>query len=954
LTSLSAGALPLNLSGLLDGTGIALQPSSTSEVSLYNLFKEPSNQYRPMVRWWWNGDRVVPAEILRELDVLAAAGIGGVEINPIRFPSEADPMNTRSLSWLSDEWIKVLEAATKGAKERGMTCDMIVGSGWPYGGEFLSREDQTQMVALGTKNVSGPQRVQISPAELLNSVSPTFVSPYKDSRKELFQLRLVPSQLSSITASVDLDDQLHRDFVSFDVPAGEHVLYFLVKITGFMRVINGAPGATGPVLNHYSEQAVARYLDRLSDKLSVSIGPLGEHFRAFFTDSIELEGANWCDDMLPEFSQRRGYDLSPWIPFVLFKVGEMGNAVTEEYGASFSAELKAQINLVRYDFETTKHELFQERFVATFAKWCRRNGVKSRMQAYGMDCDAITAGMLVDIPECETWIRSEQVERFGSGDYRRGRSYTMINKFVSSSAHLAGKQLISCEEMTNTDDPFHASLERIKIAGDQSMLSGVTQSVLHGFNYSPPDAPFPGWVRYGTYFSERNTWWPYFKLWTDYKARLSALFQHSVMQADIAILPPLADLASRHGFQRDPFPQTVDPPYLYKIWEVVHQNGSGCDYLTEEIISKSIVKSGRLVFGDRSYKAIVLPEVESIHPATARVLTAFVEGGGTVLFIGKTPHSASGLMANTSQSRIVENLIQSTRDKYPHRTPVVTISEENMVDWYRALQKQYGLEPDVIISKPTDFISQLHYVSGNKDIFFFTNYGPQSTHTFEATFDRSRVNRRMAWLWDPESGHRSPYPVHGTNNVLAITLGPSESKLIVFELSSEAERHSGSGANTQPMKTSSDDSISGHSIAGPWNVELIHVNGTTQSKVLQDLTDLSEREDLRSFAGTIIHTNHFRNEDAGQRLMLDLGHLHSVSQVEVNGRPLGTRWYGDHQYDLSGVLHPGVNEVKIKVVTTLGNYMKTLPKNQTARTWTEHTPFYSLGLTQPVYLRPMA
>lgn len=895
----------------------------------------------------------MPGEVLRELDVLAAAGIGGVEINPIRFPSEADPMNTRSLTWLSDEWIKVLEVATKGAKERGMTCDMIVGSGWPYGGEFLSREDQTQMLALGTKNVSGPQRVQISRAELLNSVNPTFVSPYKDNQKELFQLRLVPSQLSSITASVDLEDQLQLNFISLDIPAGEHVLYFLVKITGFMGVINGAPGATGPVLNHYSEQAVARYLDRLSDRLSAHIGHLGNHFRAFFTDSIELEGANWCDDMLPEFRRRRGYDLLPWIPFVLFKVGEMGNAVTEKYGANFSPELRAQINLVRYDFETIKHELFQERFVATFAKWCKRNGLKSRMQAYGMDCDAIAAGMLVDIPECETWIRSEQVESFGSGDYRRGRSYTMINKFVSSSAHLAGKQLISCEEMTNTDDPFHASLERIKIAGDQSMLSGVTQSVLHGFNYSPPDAPFPGWVRYGTYFSERNTWWPYFKLWTDYKARLSALFQHSVMQADIAILPPLADLASIYGFQRDPFPQTVDPPYLYKIWEVIHQNGSGCDYITEEIISKSTVKSGRLIFGDRSYKAIVLPEVESIHPTTANILMSFVGAGGTLLFIGKVPHRASGLIANTSQSRVVKNLIQSTREKYPHRTPVVIISEENMVDWYRELQRRYELGPDVVISKPVDFISQLHYVSGDKDIFFFTNYGPQSTQTFEATFDQSRVNQKIAWLWDPESGKRWLYPVSGANNVLTITLGPSESKLIVFEVISQDEMKSGNAVNTQLMKTSPDHSISGNPIAGPWNVELIHVNGTTQSKVLQDLADLSEREDLRSFAGTIIYTNHFQNEDAGQHLILDLGHLHSVSQVEVNGRPLGTRWYGDHQYELSGIFRPGVNEIKIKVVTTLGNYMKTLPDNQAARTWTEHTPFYPLGLTQPVYLRPM-
>ncbi|MDR1957924.1 MAG: hypothetical protein LBQ54_02575 [Planctomycetaceae bacterium] len=31
---------------------------------------------------------------------------------------------------------------------------------------------------------------------------------------------------------------------------------------------------------------------------------------------------------------------------------------------------------------------------------------------------------------------------------------------------------------------------------------------------------FPGWVRYGTFFNENNTWWKYFKDWAAYKSRL--------------------------------------------------------------------------------------------------------------------------------------------------------------------------------------------------------------------------------------------------------------------------------------------------------------------------------------------------------------------------------------------------------------------------------------------------
>ena len=63
----------------------------------------------------------------------------------------------------------------------------------------------------------------------------------------------------------------------------------------------------------------------------------------------------------------------------------------------------------------------------------------------------------------------------GDEDYRRGRGYTMINKYVSSAAHLTGKRLVSCEEMTNTYLVFNATLELLKLGSDQSALSGITQ-----------------------------------------------------------------------------------------------------------------------------------------------------------------------------------------------------------------------------------------------------------------------------------------------------------------------------------------------------------------------------------------------------------------------------------------------------------------------------------------------
>ena len=56
------------------------------EKELYKTFANPDARHRPYVRWWWNGARVNEQEILRELDVMHKAGIGGGEIKTIQFP----------------------------------------------------------------------------------------------------------------------------------------------------------------------------------------------------------------------------------------------------------------------------------------------------------------------------------------------------------------------------------------------------------------------------------------------------------------------------------------------------------------------------------------------------------------------------------------------------------------------------------------------------------------------------------------------------------------------------------------------------------------------------------------------------------------------------------------------------------------------------------------------------
>ena len=900
---------------------------------LYQSFKNPDNIFRPFVRWWWNGDRLEKKEIFRELDILKAAGIGGVEINPIKFPGQTDDLNIKSLEWLSDEWIAMLEIALKGAKERGIVCDMIVGSGWPFGGEFLSREDQTQMAALGTRNLAGDKVYKISKEELLNDVNPEIHSKHDDKLKELMMVKLVPMHLQDLKECVDLTDQVKQDEITITVPKGEYVLYYLVKLTGYMAVINGAPGAGGPVLNHYSKTAVENYLNRMSDRLISHIGPLKNYFRAFFTDSLELEGANWCTDMFEQFKERKGYDLAPYFPFILFKVGEMGNATKEDYGAKFETGMQETINRVRYDFEDIRVELFRERFMDTFVNWCKQNGVKSRMQAYGRECNPVEASMLIDIPECETWMDKRTGYEFSDEDYRVGRAYTMSNKFVSSGAHLAGKKEISCEELTNTEMVFNATLERIKVSGDQSILSGVTHSVLHGFNYSPLEAPFPGWIRYGTFLNERNTWWPYFKKWVDYKTRLYSVFQGGEMQADIAMLLPLADLSRKFGFQRDPFPVFAYPTYVYQVWEAIHQTGGGCDYVTENIIQQAKITDGKLVYGTRSYTTLILIDVSSILPQTAKAIKKFTDAGGKLICIEKVPD-----MSPTNQKFLEGNnagIPSILKDTHAANAGLVPAPAGDFISWYQKIQQQFNIKPYVHIDNPDKFVSQVYYRCGEKDVFFFSNYNATKGHRLKTKF---AIKGKTAWLWDAHTGNRFLYPSHGTNDELQIRLGPSESKLIVFDNDKKGQ------VLIEPSFNNSNSIM----INTPWKLVLKDINGKSRPVTLDKLVDFSQREDLKTFGGTIIYDNVFKALEGSSIKYLQLGETYGVSEIEINDQKAGIQWYGNPVHDISKLVKKGTNTIRIKLVTTLGNYMKSLADNKVAQNWTQNQPLYSIGLIGPV------
>ncbi len=933
------------------------QHSTTRPMTAAQLarqFENPDTRYRPYVRWWWNGDRVEAEELVRELHVLQEAGVGGVEISPIAFPSGADTLDCPALTWLSDEWIACLQTVFDETKRLGMGCDLLVGSGWPFGSESLRPDERASILVAVAKPLQGGRRNEIAVGDLLREGAPAVTIVNPDMTSEVVSLMLVPDPIGALEEAVDVSVFLKDSVLVLDVPKGDFQLHALIRYDSFASVINGAPGAAGSQIDYMNAAAIRSYLDRMADGIEAKTGPLSKHLRAFFVDNMELEGCNWTPDFAEEFQRRRGYDIMPWFPFILFKMGRLGDVSKYIFGGAKSPAFQEQVDRARYDFEITRMELNYERYTHTFLAWCREKGVQSRAQAYGRGFWPLDSSLDYDIPEGESWttnwLRHRIGEEMGDEDYRRGRAYTMVNKYVSSAAHIAGKRLVSAEEMTNTYLVFRTPLEFLKVGSDMAAFSGITHSVWHGFNYSPPEAPFPGWVQYGTFHNERNTWWPYVRHLNDYRARMSTVLQNVDMVTPIAILPANGDLWSELGAQNEPFPVRLNTPWTSILWEAIHKNGGGADYVSEGVLREATVSDGRLICRTRSYEVLFLAGLKGIDEATLDKVDAFVRGGGRVFCVGGYPCKSLGLkdfeMRDAAVRAKVEALVQDCPERFISLE--MPEGESGWLEWYTDVMGRYELPHDVTVTRPDRFLLQNHYRGDDgTDWFLLANASFSEAQETDLVFAPAICRSRHAVLFNPDDGKR--YSLEMNDDTLHLRLGPSETALIAF--------------SDRPMKAPvwapaplpTPDVVLEHP-GGPWKVTLTNpqVDTVIRFEAIPDSTGiLPDLKDTHpSFMGTASYRTTVSLPDQELPRWLHLGKVCDIAEVWVNGQEAGLRWWGDPVFDLSSLLKPGENELEIQVTTQMCNYMRTLTDNSAARRFTlrrNHEPI-SAGLLGPITL----
>src|SRR5882762_562673 len=127
------------ISGLLamGACMILFQNCKTSEEEKPH-WPEINHETKPWTRWWWQGNALTKEGITAEMEAYQKAGIGVLEITPIY---GVVGFEDNFVDYLSPEWTELLLHTLKEAERLDMGVDMATGTGWPFGGPYVSEED---------------------------------------------------------------------------------------------------------------------------------------------------------------------------------------------------------------------------------------------------------------------------------------------------------------------------------------------------------------------------------------------------------------------------------------------------------------------------------------------------------------------------------------------------------------------------------------------------------------------------------------------------------------------------------------------------------------------------------------------------------------------------------------------------------------------------------------------
>ncbi|TDQ53037.1 glycosyl hydrolase [Actinorugispora endophytica] len=939
--------------GAATGAAVALQPvlgaapALAGSGDIVDGFAAPARAAQAKFRWWWPHGFVDTAEIEREIDQVADAGFGGLEVADVHHSvtEDLDPENT---GWGTPAWVGALEAALTRAEKRGVILDITIGPAWPAAVPTVTPQDKAAMreLAHGLAFVSGGEEFSaavpepvVEPAEGVTERTLTAVQVAR--LADGASTTKAPYALVADTVE-EVTDRVEDDHLTWTPPdeGTWAVISYWERGSGQRPERGPHSSPLSYVVDHFGAAGTKAVTDFWEEAiLNKRVRKLlkGKAGGALFEDSIEMEteATLWTPSMREDFERYTGYALMPYLPL----------AVRHDEDRVFSFDSVTDRRLTD-DYNEVLSELYIEHHLKPLKKWAAKLGLQYRIQPYGLQTDAVSKAALVDIPEGES-LGFKNLDDFRS---------------LAGGRDLGGNTVLSSEAGAVNGGSYSTTWARTVRTISREYAAGVNQAVLHGFSYADaPGAQWPGFAAFTPYsggIGYSESWGPRLPSWrhaadvSGFLARAQFLLRSGTSTADVAFLRQKGYAGSGFGaayFSKDG---------VRAGW--THQFVS--PRLLE--LTDPKVKKKRLAPDGPAYRLLVFEgdafsgRVPTLPLETARRLLDYARDGLPIIVVGDWSVPESPGVDQGDSAELAEVVADLLAQPGVHRAP----DREGIAAGIDAL----GVSPAVTYAKASPL---LHAKRRDKkaELYYFANSSDTETVDHEVTISTD-VKKAYPYSLDLWTGDIEPVAVHTAEEgkvTVRVRLAPGAATAIA--LADRKWVRNGHPKNARVSATDADTVLvadQGHVVraakAGTYTTtyddggtvsteiaevaEPVELTGwtlevedwrpgasTTETDIssvelsldaLKPWTELPDLADVSGLGRYTATVDLGEGWTGGFGAYLELGQVTDSFRVTVNGEALPPVDQLARRVDVGPYLRKGKNTVEVEVATTLINRMR--------------------------------
>ena len=732
------------------------------------------------------------------------------------------------------------------------------------------------------------------------------------------ELCIPKDKIINITDKLDASGRLN-----WTAPAGNWTILRVGHTSTGHTNATGGKGA-GLECDKFSPEAAKLQFDNWFGEAFKQIGPdLAKRvLKVFHIDSWECGSQNWSATFAPEFKQRRGYDLLPYLPVM----------------AGIPVESAAKSEQVLADIRRTIAELIVDKFYNTMAKLAHEKGCTFTAESVAptMTGDGLMHYSKADITMGEFWLNSPTHDKPND----------MMDAI--SGGHIYGKKIIQAESFTELRTMWNEHPGMLKALGDRNLALGINKLVFHVNTHNPWTDRKPGMTLdgIGLFMQRDQTWYKPGRAWVEYLQRCHALLQQGRPVADIAVftgeeipsrsvlpdrlMPTLPGLfgANRVARERERLankglPMRTIPVGVNSSANMLDANNlvdplHGYQYDSfnlDALMNLAKVVNGRVELpGGASYKVLVIPGNTQMMPngavrsaAVVNKLNQLIADGATIIY-----HPEAGpALKQSGKGKLVVGPYQQ--------------SDLNSL----------GLAKDFMATengKLADSVSWNHRSGEGFEIYFVSNQ-LNGKRKLEVSL---RLTNQTPELFDALTGEiheATGWKIENSRILVPVELEVGGSVFVVLRTPTKslagAVKTKSAVQNVQTLSTawtvSFDPKLGGPKAPVKWNA-------------LQDWS-LSADSTIQYYSGTAVYNQTFNWKVTAKKaaeVWLNLGKVDNLAEVFVNGVPCGIAWTAPYRVNITKALKPGSNNIKIKVTNTWANRLMAdhrLPKEKQI-TWT--------------------